>query len=679
MTRFVIILMLLITVTVCFAGTTGKLAGKVKDENGKGLGYVNVLVFQNGVRVTGILTKENGTYIIINLLPGKYEVRFQSIGYAQYIVTDVVIKIDQTTTVNANLQKESVNLKTITVTANQNAMKKDPTGTEGNMAVTDIQDIVALNAGTSIAGGQSQIKGGKSIDLSQNGAQIAEDELRIKDFKNCRYIHNYMPPPPPDFITEDYATVVENNYKYAIAEPLSTFSIDVDTACYSNIRRFLDYNQLPEKGYVRIEELLNYFDYNYPQPKGEEPFAVYTELGTCPWNSKHELLHIGLQGKDMNFSKAPKSNLVFLLDVSGSMDSPNKLPLVIQSMKLLVNQLRPEDKVAIVVYAGASGLVLPSTSGEYKEAIISALENLRAGGSTAGGAGIILAYKTAKANFIKDGNNRVILCTDGDFNTGASSDAAMEALITEKREEGIFLTVLGYGMGNYKDNKMEILADKGNGNYAYIDNLLEAQKVLVRQMGGTLFTIAKDVKLQLEFNPAKVKAYRLIGYENRKLNNEDFNDDKKDAGELGAGHTVTALYEIIPAGSDETINGVDPLKYQSVTLTDEANKYDELLTLKLRYKKPDSDTSKLIVKIVEDKPVKEASQNFRFASAVAGFGLMLKDSQYKANCNWNMVIDTARGAIGKDANGYRKEFVTLSEKARDLTYKIHKPDIDERD
>jgi len=657
--------MLLIAVTVCFAGTTGKLAGKVKDENGKGLAYVNVLVLQDGKRITGILTKENGSYIIINLLPGEYEVRFQVIGYSDYIVSDVKIKIDQMTTLNATLQKKSIQLNTITVTPNSEAGKKDLTGSQ--------QLAYGHTASRLQAGGKPY------LDLSQNGAQIAGDDLRIKDFNNCRYIHNYMPPPPPDFTTEDYTTVVENNYKYSIAEPLSTFSIDVDTACYSNIRRFLDYNQLPEKGYVRIEELLNYFDYNYPQPKGEEPFAVYTELGTCPWNSKHELLHIGLQGKDMDFSKAPKSNLVFLLDVSGSMDSPNKLPLVIQSMKLLVNQLRPEDKVAIVVYAGASGLVLPSTSGEYKEAIISALENLRAGGSTAGGAGIVLAYKTAKDNFIKDGNNRVILCTDGDFNTGASSDAAMEALITEKREEGIFLTVLGYGMGNIKDNKMEILADKGNGNYAYIDNLLEAQKVLVRQMGGTLFTIAKDVKLQLEFNPAKVKAYRLIGYENRRLNNEDFNDDKKDAGELGAGHTVTALYEIIPVGSDEKINGVDPLKYQSVTLTDEAKKYDELLTLKLRYKKPDSDTSKLIVKIVEDKPVKEASQNFRFASAVAGFGLILKDSQYKANCNWNMVIDMARGAIGKDANGYRKEFVTLCEKARDLTYKIHKPDEDDRD
>ena len=351
-----------------------------------------------------------------------------------------------------------------------------------------------------------------------------------------------------DFNTEGYSAIHENGYKDVLNQPLSTFSIDVDKASYSNVRRFINMGQLPPMDAVRIEEMINYFSYDYPEPAGDHPFSVYTELSKCPWNDGHQLFYIGLKGKNMDKKELPASNLVFLIDVSGSMESPNKLPLLKSAFQLLVNELRPADRVAMVVYAGAAGVVLKATPGNEKETILNALNQLQAGGSTAGGQGIMLAYKIAHENFIDGGNNRIILATDGDFNVGASSNAEMERLIEKEREKGIFITVLGFGMGNYKDDKMEIIADKGNGNYAYIDNIQEARKVLVGEFAGTLFTIAKDVKFQLEFNPSRVKAYRLIGYENRLLNDEDFNNDRKDAGEMGAGHVVTALYEIIPAG-----------------------------------------------------------------------------------------------------------------------------------
>ncbi len=365
-----------------------------------------------------------------------------------------------------------------------------------------------------------------------------------------------------NFNTEGYAAVNENGFRSVKANPLSTFSIDVDNASYSNIRRFINSGQLPPADAVRIEEMINYFRYEYPEPKGEHPFSVYTEMTVCPWNSRHQLLHIGLRGKSIEKTSLPPANLVFLIDVSGSMGVPNKLPLLKSAFGLLVNELRAEDRVAIVVYAGAAGLVLGSTPGDHKNAIMAAIDNLEAGGSTAGGEGLRLAYREAEKNFMKGGNNRIILATDGDFNVGESSNGGIERLVEEKRNLGVFMTVLGFGMGNIKDDKMEIIADKGNGNYSYIDNLQEARKVLVSEFGGTLFTIAKDVKFQLEFNPDKVESYRLIGYENRMLNEEDFNDDTRDAGEMGAGHNVTALYELVPAGSDERNTGVDPLKYQ---------------------------------------------------------------------------------------------------------------------
>jgi Ca-activated chloride channel family protein len=470
--------------------------------------------------------------------------------------------------------------------------------------------------------------------------------------------------PPPEFNTEQYDRIVDNAFKPALDNPLSTFSIDVDRAAYANVRRFLSDNQLPPPDAVRIEEMVNYFSYDYPQPTGEDPFAVSMEVASCPWNHAHQLALIGLQGLEIETKDLPPNNLVFLLDVSGSMNSPDKLPLLKSAMRLLVAQLRLEDRVSIVVYAGAAGLVLEPTAD--RAAILDAINRLSAGGSTAGGAGIELAYKTALKAFIKEGNNRVILATDGDFNVGVSSDGALTRLIEEKRETGIFLTVLGFGTGNYKDSKMEKLADKGNGNYAYIDDILEAKKVLVNEMGGTLVTIAKDVKVQVEFNPRQVKAYRLIGYENRMLAKEDFDDDAKDAGELGAGHTVTALYELVPAGSDEQVPITGALKYQKTKLRNS----DELMTVKLRYKQPDSDVSKLIVQSVKAKDVQtvEKGGNIAFASAVAEFGLVLRDSEYKGSASYDAILLRAKESKGSDAEGYRAEFIRLVEKARLLDH-----------
>ena len=461
--------------------------------------------------------------------------------------------------------------------------------------------------------------------------------------------------------TEEYDAIHENIFLETTNNPLSTFSIDVDAASYSNMRRFLNNGQMPPKDAVRIEEMVNYFNYDYEQPEDEHPFSINTEISTAPWNEEHRLVHIGLQGKKIPTDNLPPSNLVFLLDVSGSMNSTNKLPLLKSGFKLLVQQLRPEDRVAIVVYAGAAGLVLPSTSGAEKDKIIAALDRLEAGGSTAGGAGIKLAYQVAKDNFKEEGNNRVILATDGDFNIGESSNAGMERLIEQKREEGVFLTVLGFGMGNYKDSKMETIADKGNGNYAYIDNILEAKKVLVNEFGGTLFTIAKDVKLQIEFNPAKVQAYRLIGYENRALRNEDFNNDKKDAGELGSGHTVTALYEIIPVGVKSQFSPVDKLKYQTTGVVPKANHTNELMTVKFRYKDPNGTKSKLIEHPLLDThtALSKTSDNFKWSAAVASFGMILRDSEFKGMSTLSDVLDLARSSKGKDENGYRIEFINL--------------------
>lgn len=474
---------------------------------------------------------------------------------------------------------------------------------------------------------------------------------------------------PSEFNTEAYASVRENEFVTAKDNPLSTFSIDVDTASYSNVRRFLDDEMRPPAGAIRTEELINYFRYNYPQPTGDNPFSVNLEVSRAPWNPERELVRIGLKGRELPTEERGPANLVFLIDVSGSMDEPNKLPLLQRSLSALVENLSGEDRVAIVTYAGSSGLVLAPTEGAKKREILEAISNLRAGGSTHGSEGIRLAYETAREHFREDGNNRVILCTDGDFNVGVTNESELQKLIERERESGVFLSVLGFGTGNLNDSTMELMANKGNGNYAYIDSISEGRKVLVEQMGSTLFTIAKDVKIQVEFNPARVAGYRLIGYENRLLAKEDFNDDKKDAGEIGAGHTVTALYEIIPAG--QPIPGspsVDPLKYQRPEQDAvAASTSNELLTVKLRYKAPDGDKSKLIEipLTADDIPAFDAaSEDFRFASAVAAFGMKLRGSPDAGKITWSEIQDIARGALGNDPGSYRAEFLTLIEKTK---------------
>lgn len=467
---------------------------------------------------------------------------------------------------------------------------------------------------------------------------------------------------------EEYSHNAENRFKSPVKDPLSTFSIDVDAASYSNIRRFINQGEMPPKDAVRIEEMINYFNYNYPKPTGNDPVRITTEVGICPWNKTHHLVQIGLKAREIENQNLPASNFVFLIDVSGSMFGPTRLELVKSSLRLLVNNLREKDRVAIVTYCGDARVALPSTPGNEKQKIKDALETLTAGGSTAGSAGIKEAYRIAQKNFIAQGNNRIILCTDGDFNVGASSETELENLIESKRKGGIFLTVLGYGMGNYKDNKMQILAQKGNGNHAYIDNIQEANKVLVNEFGSTMYAVAKDVKLQVEFNPAKVQSYRLVGYETRMLNNEDFNDDTKDAGEMGAGHTVTALYEIIPTGISGNIPGsIDPLKYQTETnINTQTSNSSELLTVKLRYKTPEEEKSKKIEKSVTDMGKDNVSPDFRFASAVAMFAQLLKDSDFKGEATYDKVIETANKGLSFDPEGYRAEFVRLVQSAKGL-------------
>lgn len=501
------------------------------------------------------------------------------------------------------------------------------------------------------------LKGKDAVALY--GSKGAEGVILLQT-KNGNYHFPYLNLPNK----ETYDDIIENNFERTLFSPLSTFSIDVDNASYSNIRRMINNGQTVPADAVKIEEMVNYFNYNYPQPTDEHPFSITTEVSKTPWNKNTEIVKIGLQGKTYENEELPASNLTFLIDVSGSMSATNKLPLLKSAFKLLVNQLREKDRVSIVVYAGAAGLLLPPTSGKDKTKIISALDNLNSGGSTAGGAGIELAYKIGQENFIKDGNNRVILATDGDFNVGNSSDKAMEKLIEEKRKSGVFLSVLGFGYGNYKDSKLETLADKGNGNHAYIDTMQEAQKVFGKEFGGTLYTIAKDVKIQVEFNPEKVQAYRLIGYENRLLADEDFVDDTKDAGELGSGHTVTALYEVIAVGVDsDYLKDIVGLKYTQSNISTEYS--DELFTVKFRYKKPDGDQSIEMIHIQKDE-ISEASEDLKFSSAVALFGMHLKQSKFDNNVKLSEVIELARQGRGKDHNGYRSEFVRLVEASQNL-------------
>jgi Ca-activated chloride channel family protein len=470
---------------------------------------------------------------------------------------------------------------------------------------------------------------------------------------------------PAPFNTESYARIDDNRFHRVTEQPLSTFSIDADTASYANVRRFLNEGRLPPADAVRTEELINYFRFAYPDARRNAPFSVTTEVAACPWNPRHRLALVGLQATKLETEATPPRNLVFLLDVSGSMQPADKLPLVKNAMRMLVDTLTPADRVAIVVYAGASGLALPSTSGAHKERIQRAIAELTAGGSTNGAAGIRLAYNTAAEAFVKRGINRVILATDGDFNVGVTSEGELTRLIEEERERGIFLSVLGVGTGNLKDSTMEKLADRGNGNYAYLDSLHEARRVLIAEAGATLVTVAKDVKIQVEFNPRTVGAYRLIGYENRLLNKEDFNDDKKDAGEIGAGHTVTALYELIPPGEPSDGPGVDPLKYQDNPRRTEHASSDELMTVKVRYKAPTANTSELLTVAVKDR-TSELSPNIGFAAAVSEFGMLLRRSEFKGDATWSSAKALAKRFRGEDPDGYRAEFVRLLDVAAAL-------------
>jgi len=541
------------------------------------------------------------------------------------------------------------------IPANGKALKNiDP-------AKIDKIDVLKDAAATTIYGSRAQ----NGVVIITTKTLTKKEEIELKKFNDQLLKSGVkIEPTPVDYNNEEYNPLVENPFTSPQVSPLSTFSIDVDNASYTNIRRYINNGGKVPKDAVRIEEMINYFKYQYEGPNGDMPFAAHTEYSDAPWNNSHKLLRIALKAKDIPVSELPPSNIVFLLDVSGSMNAPNKLPLLKSSMKVLVDKMRKQDKVSIVVYAGAAGLVLPPTNGDEKATIMDALEKLNAGGSTAGGEGIELAYKTAAENFIKEGNNRVVLATDGDFNVGINSQGDLQHLIEEKRKTGIFLTCLGFGMGNYKDSRLETLADKGNGNYAYIDNMQESNRFLGKEFKGTVFTVAKDVKLQIEFNPAQVKSYRLIGYENRKLNDEDFVNDKIDAGEMGIGHTVTALYEIIPVGVNSSFAPEIPQLKYSTTFT--RSHGQELASIKFRYKKPDAESSTESVQVVlnSSKPLQNASEDFRFAASVAWFGLKLRDSDLITNKAIESIISLAKGAKVFDPDGYRAECIRLMETAK---------------
>lgn len=626
------------------------IAGTVVDARTKAplKGATVVVVYSTpGVNDLKLTTDKKGQFNISNHLTGKQQATLYTslTGYK----TDTLIIKAGTAAIRIMDQKNkiSIRLKTVPATADDIKLKGLKQRTVMDQPAPALNEVVVTGYGV------EKRRSVTGVVTMAHGSAIY----------GSRAPQAYV-----DYQTEDYSPINENIFHAVTDQPLSTFSIDVDRASYSNIRRFLNNGELPPADAVRVEEMINYFDYRYGNPSGDAPVAIHTDMAVCPWNTAHQLVRIGLKGKDVAKDNLPPSNLVFLIDVSGSMSGELRLPLVKRAFKALAGQLRPVDKVAIVVYAGAAGLVLPSTSGENKTAILDALDKLEAGGSTAGGEGIRLAYKTAAENLLKNGNNRVIIATDGDFNVGPSTDGELQRIIEQEREKGIFLSVLGFGMGNYKDNKLETLADKGNGNYAYIDNFEEARRTFVTEFGGTLFTIAKDVKLQIEFNPKYVQSYRLVGYENRMLQNEDFNNDKKDAGDMGAGHTVTALYEIIPAGKGTNQPlAVDPLKYQLPKQA--AGNTSEVLTVKLRYKDPAASSSQLITQVLrwKQQDITQAPEDFRMATAVADFGLLLRNSEHKGSASWEQVLKLAGNARGTDEEGYRAEFIQLVKKAQLLS------------
>ena len=667
---FILAALLLISAET-YAGIYGILKGTVKDDEGKAI--IGATVRVEGTTRGTYVKQKDGSFTIVNIPAGTYNIKVTSVGFNEYN-KKVKIAADTITKITVELTTSTVITEEICVCADKvKPGNTDAVGKIQNIGSEEITSTVGTSVNSVIGFTSGAVTGANGISI--RGARCSETQIRVDgvDISN-QYIgtSSYAKPvstKTEKFNTENYNAIIENEFKETLSSPLSTFAIDVDAASYSMVRRSINEDRLPPKGAVRIEELINYFNYNYPRPAdGGLPFTINSEYGKCPWNEKHGLLMIGLQGYEIPTEKLPATNLVFLVDVSGSMQYFDKLPLLKKSLRLLTTKLRPIDKVSIVVYAGAAGLVLEPTSGTDKMKIDKAIEDLEAGGSTNGAGGIKLAYEIAEKNFIKDGVNRVILATDGDFNVGVSSEDGLYELIKKERKKGVFLTVLGFGSGNYQDAKMELLADKGNGNYAYIDNINEAQKALVNEMGATLATIAKDVKIQIEFNPLKVKGYRLIGYENRMLQNEDFDDDKKDAGEIGAGHNVTAFYEIIPAGSDEKVKTTGKLKYQENTITARAAKSNELVTVKIRYKAPDGDESKLISNTVADNMVNinSCSENYRFAASVAAWGMLLRESEFISNYNYSDIEKLASSAAGSDANGYRKEFIDLVKKTNTI-------------
>ena len=615
--------------------TTGRAAGHVRDGSGAPIAQAQVIVIGTALSA---LTDTAGAYLLPAVPVGPVTLRATRVGYRPAELGGTV-RANGTLTLNFTLAA----------------------------TVGKLRDS-AVAAGSPPATPRTDAAREKSLDAERGAANLLwrQESAVVGTIGSVTPTEPWRYPREPGN-TEAYNAINENRFLAAAANPLSTFSIDVDAASYSNVRRFLSQGMLPPKDAVRLEEMVNYFPYRYADRTGRHPFAVSTEVGPCPWEPEHRLVRIGLQARRVPTRDLPPSNLVFLIDVSGSMMTPDKLPLVQQAFRALVRELRPRDRVAIVVYAGAAGLVLPSTSGSEKATILEAIDRLQAGGSTAGGAGLRLAYDVAREHFDREGNNRVILATDGDFNVGVSSDAEMVRLVEKRREEGTFLTVLGFGTGNLKDSKMEQMADKGNGHYAYIDSFREAQKVFVQEFGGTLFTVAKDVKIQVEFNPARVQSYRLLGYENRLLAREDFADDRKDAGEMGSGHSVTALYETVPVGATPVAVGDDSLTYQHVTLRPEARRSPELLTVRLRYKDPQGTSSRLLETPVVDRAGGTASEDMRFASAVAEFALLLRDSDHRGQAGYEQVLELARGARGEDEQGYRGEFIGLVETARTLS------------
>ena len=617
----------------------GRIAGTIRDETGAPIANAQVLVVGTSLTAT---SDKGGAYLLAKVPVGRVSIRAQFVGYRPMQVENVVVRAGRTTTQDIVLEATAVQIsELVVVEAAQPLVPRDEVTSRQRISgeYTDRLPVAPPNGLE-----EASVSTGRSAAALGNAAGHREA-----------------------WNTENYARIYDNRFLAARANPLSTFAIDVDRASYGNVRRFLEQGARPPADAVRIEELINYFPYAYPEPRGEHPFSVVTEVMDAPWHEGHRLVRIGLQARRIPVAELPPSNLVFLIDVSGSMQPANKLPLVKRSLGLLVDQLRPQDRVAIVVYAGSAGMVLPSTPGTDKARIREALDRLGAGGSTAGAAGIRLAYDVAREHHVPGGTNRVVLATDGDFNVGTSSDGELVRLIEEKREQGTFLTVLGFGYGNLKDSKLEGLADKGNGNYAYVDDLLEAQKVLVHEMGGTLVTVAKDVKIQVEFNPAQVQAYRLIGYENRLLAKEDFDDDTKDGGEMGAGHSVTALYEIVPAGvrTDIAITQ-DSLRYQQASLSETARHGDELLLVKLRYKDPDGSRSRLMVHPVGAESGGETSGDLSFAAAVSAFGMLLRNSEFRGTASWSQVLELARAGRGEDRSGYRGEFLRLAELAAQL-------------